>query len=156
MKNELEKILRSAIGERAKISRMSAVSGGCIAEAQHIVLNDGQQLFVKSVPQSNVPQSALEAEAFGLRAIAQTNTLSVPEVILCGKEGEQEFLVLEWIDQGPKPRNFFSELGAGLACLHKSDSTDHAGVGFGWKQDNFLGSSLQPNQSTTDWCQFFA
>lgn len=156
MKNELEKILRSAIGERVKISRMSPVSGGCIAEAQHIVLSDGQQLFVKSVPQSNLPLSALEAEAFGLRAIAQTNTLSVPEVIVCGKADEREFLVLEWIEQGPQPRNFFSELGTGLARLHQSDSTDHADVRFGWKQDNFLGSSLQPNQPAMDWCQFFA
>ena len=156
MRNELEGILRSAIGERAEIARMSAVSGGCIADAQHVVLNDGQQLFVKSVPQNDIPQSVLEAEAIGLRAIAQTNTLSVPEVILCSRAGEREFLVLEWIEQGPQPRNFFSELGAGLACLHRSDSIDHAGVGFGWKQDNFLGSSLQPNQPTTDWCQFFA
>lgn len=135
---------------------MSPVSGGCIADAQHIVLNDGQQFFVKSMPPTNLSQRALEAEAIGLRAIAQTNTLSVPEVILCSGAGEREFLVLEWIEQGPQPRNFFSELGAGLAYLHKSDSPDHAGVGFGWKQDNFLGSNLQPNQPTTDWCQFFA
>ncbi len=87
-------------------------------------------------------------EAAGLEALAATRTLRVPQVIAHGNADGQSYLVLEYLDlhtHGDARR-----LGEQLAALHRC-SADR----FGFAQDNFIGSTPQPNRWQADWLTFW-
>ena len=71
------------------------VSGGDVNEAWRLELDDGTILFMKS----NRPGflANFEAEAAGLDAIRNTNTIGTPRVLGIGKEKNNSFLLLEYI-----------------------------------------------------------
>jgi protein-ribulosamine 3-kinase len=96
----------------------------------------------------------LACEADGLAALVATNTVRVPRVIAHGREGDCDWLVLEWlsIDAGRPPR----ALGAALARLHRQVAPSGGPAGrFGWHRDNWLGATPQANAWHDDWCAFF-
>ena len=77
------------------------------------------------------------AEAAGLRALRAAGApLRIPEVVVL----DEAFLLLEWIDQGPKQAGFDAAFGRALAELHR-----HEGPGYGFEMDNFIGRSPQYN-----------
>ena len=64
-------------------------------------------VFVKSVPAHQ--EHILAAEADGLRAIAATKTVTVPEVVGCWTDTDQNLtvLALEWLDFQPMQSDAF-------------------------------------------------
>jgi fructosamine-3-kinase len=117
------------------------VGGGCIHEAFRL-----GSFFVKT----NRPQclAMFEAEADGLRAIAATGTVRVPEPVVCGADAHAAFLVMEWLDLGGLGDE--ARLGADLAAMHLQ-----MGDSFGWPRDNFIGSTPQDNTRSEKWADFF-
>mgnify|MGYP000064837523 FL=1 len=117
------------------------VGGGCIHQAFR-----WGGYFVKA----NVPEQHPNflAEATGLREIARTATLRVPEVIAAGRDPRQAFLVLEHFDL----RGAGDEAGLGeqLARLHQV-----TGARYGFGGDNFIGATPQPNDWLDAWPAFF-
>lgn len=75
----------------------------------------------------------------------------MPEVIGQGIAGETAWLALEWMQCGPATSQAERLLGEALARQHAEP-----GESFGWRQDNAIGTSLQPNGSHEDWAEFFA
>lgn len=118
-------------------------------------------LFVKSVPAHQ--EHILTAEADGLRAIAATKTVTVPEVVGCWTDTDQNLtvLALEWLDFHTMQNDAFGKrLGQALAALHRAPLLDGAGR-FGWHRDNMLGGTRQRNHwsqevGMTGWLEFFA
>ena len=90
----------------------------------------------------------LAAEAEGLRAIAQTGAIRVPQVIASGEAEGAAFLVLEWLDIIEGGRD--AALGHALARMHAATSPR-----FGWHRDNTIGATPQANAWSDDWCAFF-
>ena len=88
------------------------------------------------------------AEAAGLQAIAATQTLRVPQVIAHGTSEGINFLVLEYLQLGV--RGDARRLGEQLAALHRNTANR-----FGFPQDNFIGSTPQPNGWADDWLDFW-
>jgi len=121
------------------------LSGGCVAETKCVTLNNGQQLFVKSI-RSGHGQMFI-AEAQGLEALSACAEITVPEVILSGSDG----LVLEYIEQGQKAPDFDSELGRQLAALHRLPVPS-----FGFTHNSFCGPTEQINTPATDGYAFYA
>lgn len=117
------------------------VGGGCIH--QSFVLGS---FFVKINQPSFL--AMFEAEADGLRALAATRTIRVPEPLTTGADQSAAFLVLERLDLAPGGDQ--ARLGEQLAALHHHTATRH-----GWHRDNFIGSTPQPNPPTDDWPAFF-
>jgi fructosamine-3-kinase len=113
---------------------MNRVGGGCIADAQIAVFADGSGAFVKQ--QQGLP-GMFDCEATGLRALAATGAIRVPEVLAVSTDS----LVLEWIQPAPKGRHFFESFGRKFAALHT-----HRGPASGFSQDNFIGSTPQINK----------
>jgi fructosamine-3-kinase len=89
-----------------------------------------------------------EAEAAGLAVITATNTLRVPQPIAHGIVGEQSFLVLEYLELSS--RGDAKRLGEQLAALHRCKAKT-----FGFAQNNFIGTTLQPNAWKDDWIDFW-
>ncbi len=137
------------------------VGGGSINEAYRLEGTDGTRYFVKLNEARHLDMFV--AEAAGLEAIAATNTLRVPRPIAHGIAGRQSYLVLEYLELGL--RGDATQLGEQLAVLHRNTSTpslplQEGGRGdasscFGFAQDNFIGTTPQPNAWTADWVTFW-
>jgi protein-ribulosamine 3-kinase len=106
---------------------------------------DGVQRFVKTG--SAARADAFAAEADGLQALGQAG-LRVPEVVSHGVEGDEAFIVLEYLELQSK--GDFAALGRMLAAAHR-----HTGPRFGWHRDNYIGSTPQQNGWCDDWGTFW-
>ncbi len=122
------------------------VGGGSINEAYRLEGNDGSRHFLKLNDARHLPMFV--AEAAGLKAIAATNTVRVPQPIAHGIAGGQSYLVLEYLQLSP--RGNARQLGEQLAALHRC-----TGKHFGCAQDNFIGTTLQPNGWKESWVDFW-
>lgn len=136
--------IRAATGVRVRAGRES-IGGGCINETVRLH-GDGQDFFVKLNSASQAEMFAAEAE--GLRQIAATATVRVPEPVCWGVTGDSAYLVLEYLSLGHAGSG--AVLGERLAAMHRVTQSQ-----FGWKRDNTIGSTPQRNNPATDWLCFF-
>jgi len=90
------------------------------------------------------------AEARGLEDLSAAQAVRVPGAICHGVEGDTAFLVCEWLDLSSPAKDSAVLLGRQLAGLHR-----HTQEGYGWKQDNTIGSTPQINTPESRWCVFW-
>ena len=103
------------------------------------------QRFVKTGAAARA--DAFAAEADGLQALKQAG-LRVPGVVSHGVDGDEAFIVLEYLELQSK--GDFAALGRMLAAAHR-----HAGPRFGWHRDNYIGATPQQNGWCDDWGTFW-
>ncbi|NCF63488.1 MAG: hypothetical protein GWP58_11595, partial [Gammaproteobacteria bacterium] len=77
-----------------------SVGGGCIADARIATFSDGSEVFFKCAA-GQAEMFAREAE--GLRTLAASGAIRIPEVLAVGKDS----LVLEMIRPAPRKKGFF-------------------------------------------------
>ena len=118
---------------RGEPLRLSAVGGGCIAQAQIAEFADGSSVFVKR--KAGVP-GMFEREAEGLEALAAAQAIRVPRVLAVAPGA----LVLEHVRPAPRAPGFFEHFGRAFARLHR-----HTGPACGFPHDNWIGATPQPN-----------
>ncbi len=123
----------------------STIGGGCISHA--VQLSDDRSSYFVKINGASL-HYMFEAEATGLEELAATKTIRVPKPVCHGTTNGQSYLVLEFIQTGA-PGDARSA-GQQLASLHR-----HNGEYFGWKIDNTIGSTPQPNPPTDNWVQFW-
>lgn len=121
------------------------IGGGCINTAYRLD-SESISYFVKV----NVAQLSdmFVAEAVGLQAMADTQTVRVPQPICHGVVEGQSYLVTEYLQMGGGRDNRL--LGEQLAQMHQSTSDT-----FGWKIDNTIGSTPQINTPDSNWTTFW-
>ena len=127
---------------------LARVGGGDINEAFRVVLEDGEEVFVKT--RADAGDGEYAAEASGLRWLAEPGALRTPRVL----EVASGYLALEWIDAGRLDAAGAEELGRGLALTHAAGAP-----GFGGLDANApsgFGSLRLPNERTEDWPTFYA
>ena len=127
------------------IVRRASLGGGCINDAC-LIEGGGRRYFVKLNRADKAEMFAAEAD--GLAEILATKTLRVPAPVCHGADGGASWLVLEHLELGR--RGDPAELGRRLAALHRV-----TGRRFGWKRDNTIGSTPQPNTPGDDWIAFW-
>lgn len=139
----------TALGRPFRPAAPTPVAGGSIHHA--CTLADGDcVIFVKLNDEAALP--LFDAEANGLRALAQTNTFRVPLPIASGMADGHAFLALEHLMLEPlASREDGIRFAEVLAQLHR-----HAGDEFGWPEDNYIGATPQQNAPTPNWPRFFA
>lgn len=143
----IEDHIASSSGTRFTLEEITAVGGGCINTAYHIVGN-GQHYFIKLNKASKLAMFA--AEAAGLQEIQNSRTLRVPEAKCWGRDDSNAWLVLEYLELKDTTKPDGEALGRGLANMHRTFSDQ-----FGWIQDNTIGSILQKNNPSSDWIDFW-
>lgn len=136
----------AATGKALRLSNAQPIGGGCINEAYRLD-GDGGPYFAKLNRDDKLEM--LEAEADGLRDIAATGTIRVPHPVCHGISGNRAYLVLEHIELGGGSPQSETELGRRLAALHAVPQ-----AGFGWRRDNTIGSTPQPNPASDNWVAF--
>ena len=144
---DIEAAIREAEGSSFAIESRSGVGGGCINEC-YVVRGRGQAFFVKLNASDRLPM--FEAEAAGLREIARSNTVRVPQPLCHGAGAGASWLVLEYIELRRTSSRGMAELGRRLAAMHRVTATR-----VGWHRDNTIGATPQINTPGTDWIVFW-
>lgn len=126
------------------------VAGGDIATATRLRLSDGGNAFMKTLP--HPPAGFFEAEARGLRWLAEADGVPVPDVLAAA----DDCVILRWVEPGKPTPDAAAELGAGLATVHLAGADD-----FGAPADGFIGRLPLPNRAPTRtgadaWPEFYA
>jgi fructosamine-3-kinase len=125
--------------------RTTPVPGGSICAAERLTLDDGTDLFAKSL--AGAPADFFAAEAAGLRWLGEAAAVPVPEVVAA----TGDLLVLEWVPSGAPSAQAAEELGRGLAALHRSGAE-----AFGASRPGYIGSLPLDNTPTPAWPEFYA
>ena len=173
----LSAAISDATQRQFEVHGATSVGGGCINEAFRLKGTNGESYFLKLNNAQHHPMFV--AEMAGLGAIAATNAIRVPQPIAHGIAGGQSYLVLEYLELGP--RGNAKLLGEQLAALHRFTSerreaqpaaeevnSGHSrpgccatpchgrpGKNFGFAKDNFIGATLQPNGWKESWIDFW-
>lgn len=137
--------LAGHLGLPAQETRATAVAGGDINRAFRIDLG-AQRYFVKLNRAQLLPM--FEAERAGLDAIRASNAIRVPEVHVTGCQGEQAYIVMEYIELDGRADP--DRLAQALAAMHHCCDSR-----FGFDGDNTIGSTPQPNTFCDDWIEFW-
>ena len=149
---KLASVITNATKRSFELITTRSVGGGCIHTALLIEgeTTKGKRRYFAKV---NEAESAamFAAEAEGLAAIGKAGAVRVPKVIAQGDDGEEAWLVLEWLDLVPLAAKSAAKLGEGLAAQHRLPQEK-----FGWARDNFIGASPQVNGWADDWLAFWS
>jgi protein-ribulosamine 3-kinase len=145
MNTKIKSQVEEFLGE--KIKSANSVSGGCIADSRNLKTESGKQYFLKT--HSGAPGMFLK-EGNSLKELAKPNCIRVPEVILA----DENFLLIENIQQGGRGSSFFKDFGAAFANMH-----NYTAENFGFFEDNYIGATPQYNRAQgnekTDWVEFY-
>ena len=110
------------LGDAVRAS--TPVAGGDINDAWRCELASGGRAFVKS--RGGAEPAEFEAEAAGLRWLAEPGAAAVPAVLGVGEESA--WIALEWIEPGSLHAEGAEALGQGLAELHLAGATGHGAL----------------------------
>jgi fructosamine-3-kinase len=130
-------------------AQVQTVTGGDINRAYKIQYRN-TSFFLKVNDDAAYPLM-FQREADGLEALKKYSNCIVPNVIQTGVAGDQQYLLLEWIERAAPAKEYYSSLGKSLAAMHLHTQTQS-----GWPVDNYIGSLPQHNTLTDDWCSFYA
>ena len=141
------------LGDPTPLRRTGPVGGGCINHAMR--LETGQAIYLLKYNRAPLP-GMFQREAEGLKRLAETHTVRVPEVYDCQEADAQHpaWILLEYLD-GPRAGDP-ARLGEQLAGLHRQGQSPRTPPAYGLDGDNYLGSTRQVNAWGTDWAAFFA
>ncbi len=121
------------------------VSGGCISNGRIIATQSGKTFFLKT--NQNIPGDMFIREAEGLSGLKIKGGPSIPEPYLYGTN----FILLEDLKSAPHSSDYWTKFGHQLAVMHLNTHPQ-----YGFAQDNYIGSTQQPNTWTDDGYHFFA
>ena len=149
MWTQIAQQISQATGTEFSVDNHRSVSGGCINQGYRLTGN-GCAYFVKINQASQVEMFA--AEALGLKQIIKTETIRVPEPICWGVAEYSSFIVMEWLEFSRGDTQAWEQMGQNLAAMHRTSGASQ----FGWERNNTIGSTLQQNDWTDNWAEFFA
>ncbi|MEQ1661772.1 MAG: fructosamine kinase family protein [Thiobacillus sp.] len=144
---EIAAAIGTATGVPFHPSAPRSLSGGDI-NAAYLFDDGSQRFFVKLNTASR--RDMFAAEADGLAALAATQSVCVPRVIVSGTANTQAFLVLEALELSS--HGDAARLGEQLASLHRANT---ASSHFGWPHDNWIGATPQRNATHIRWIEFW-
>ncbi len=144
--SHLSAVIHAATHRPFEVRDATPVGGGSINQAYRLEGTGGSRYFLKLNDARHLPMFI--AETAGLGAIAATSTLRVPRPVAHGATDSHSFLVLEHLELGS--RGDAKLLGTQLAALHL-----FTGERFGFAQDNFIGTTPQPNGWMDGWMDFW-
>jgi len=110
-----------------------------------VLEGDGRRYFAKINDRAQLDNFAAEAD--GLEALAAAGA-RVPAPLCRGETEGEAFLVLEYLDL--RATGDHAALGRMLASMHSV-----RGEYFGWRRDNYIGSTPQLNRSASTWSEFW-
>lgn len=142
-----EQILFESLGARAELKSASLIAAGNHNQGIRVESTAGV-LFLKL--NFDHEKGMLQKEAEGLNILLHSTFLKVPEIYGCGRVGDYNFLLSEFIANGKNKPDYWENLGLGLAHLHLNSQKY-----FGLDTDNYIASIHQKNLKTDTWSDFY-
>lgn len=140
----LEAAVETATGQPFRVRDSRSMGGGCINRA--ILVSDGKRSFFVKLNTASL-LSMFEAEASGLDELLSADAIRVPVAVCTGTSDGNAWLVMEYIPmRGPADARLAGEQ---LALMHRKQAD-----AFGWRLDNTIGSTPQPNDWMEEWIAF--
>ncbi|UOB18871.1 fructosamine kinase family protein [Abyssalbus ytuae] len=124
------------------------LTGGDINDVFLIEYETGK--FVIKINSAYTYPKMFEAEKTGLEILRNSNTIQIPEVYFTETVNDISFIVLEYIEQGNRKKDFWKKFGTQLAALHKTSSDN-----FGFYSSNYIGSLVQSNDRKNSAMDFY-
>lgn len=121
------------------------IAGGDISNATRLRLSNGTTALMKTHP--HAPPDFFEAEAQGLRWLAETDGIRLPEVLAV----DHECLILRWVEPGKNTADGAAAFGRALATTHAAGAAS-----YGLDHDGYIGKLPLPNRPTDTWAEFYA
>ena len=135
--------------ENFEVTDYRSVGGGCINTGYKV--SDGTRSYFVKINQASLVEM-FRAEALGLKQMQETQTIRVPKPLCYGTEGNNCYIVLEWLDLSDRGNDkSWAQMGRNLASLHRYQGKKE----FGWDINNTIGSTPQINSRCTDWAEFW-
>ena len=147
-KNSVLEKLEEIYQHEVNLISSTPVGGGDINEAYKFSTSEGD-FFVKKNSATLYPKM-FQKEALGLKLLAKTNEIQLPQVISNGEDENVAFLILKFLNSGTRSANFWDDFGKQLANLHK-----HTNDYYGLDHDNYIGSLPQSNRKHEKWADLF-
>ena len=138
--------IEQSTGKCFSANQQQSVGGGSINNAFTLSDGVGGQYFVKTNSPGRL--AMFEAEAKGLAEMASSHCIKVPAAICFGDDGTQSYIVLEYFDMSGRADQAL--LGEQLAAMHRVTAEK-----YGWKIDNTIGVTHQPNTQGESWLEFW-
>ena len=148
MWNEIAQEISRVTERPFEIQDRRNIGGGSINQAYRIT--DGDRDFFLKLNQA-AQYAMFEAEALGLKEMADSQTIRVPRPICWGVADGSSYIVMEYLPLGNSSRDAWYQMGQQLAAMHRVISDR----GFGWHRDNTIGDTPQKNPWTADWVTFY-
>ena len=148
MRRAAPSILAERLAETGfAIRSIDPATGGVVATAGLVTLEDGRRVFAKTLP--DVGDDIFVVEASGLQDLRRLGGVRTPTVLCV----TGHLLVLEQLRPRPDAdAGFWERLGQTVARLHTSTVAER----FGWHRDGWLGRLRQHNGWSDDGHAFFA
>ena len=143
----VESVISEISGETARIHSYLPCYGGSINNCYLIELYDSRRFFLKSNQKALSYPGIFDLEFRALTLLNDTETIQVPKPLAW----DDEFIVMEWFNEGAPAPDWQIQMGRGLAELHKASQCRR----FGFEADNYLGTTLQLNSWKDNWLEFW-
>lgn len=151
LNGQVEESLCKKFGKTVKIISSKSIGGGCINSASKIETNIGP-FFLKWNSNCEKDIFLKEAESLNELRKAAGDYLVVPQVFATKEVGSSPgFLVQEYLEPRFSMANDDEILGRGLAFIHK-----YSNKKFGFYSNNYCGATIQKNDWTKSWIEFFS
>jgi protein-ribulosamine 3-kinase len=144
----LSNLLSKAIAKPVKVEEMIPIGGGSISRSYKLRSTAGS-FFLKINSGVNAGKM-FKAEANGLDLLRRNSNFKIPRVIGNYTDGNESFLLMEYIESANHQSHYWQDLASRLAELHR-----HTHNKFGLDKSNYIGSLLQKNTFEEDWPTFF-
>ncbi|PCJ84791.1 MAG: hypothetical protein COA54_12965 [Thiotrichaceae bacterium] len=138
--------IEAVTGHVFSMERAENLPGGSINAAFMLVDTSGRHYFVKTNQADREDMFAAETE--GLEELAESHTIRVPKPVCFGSNPSQSYIVMEYLPL--KECSNQSLLGEQLASMHTVTADC-----FGWRMNNTIGATHQPNAWHSDWIEFW-
>ncbi len=148
----LEQSLEHA-GYKCRITSTRTISVDGLQEVIEILLADDRRIVAKIDTQSSLDR--LEKEASGLLALKSVDVLAVPNPHSPCIVGDRSVLLmdaLDVVDRSEVDDCVWERFGRELAEHHLVPCGDR----YGWKHNNYIGRTPQPNTWCENWVEFNA
>ena len=145
----LNKILQNIASQNnLNLIEAKPLSGGDINEI--FLLKCEEESFVVKLNDATKFPGMFKAEANGLQLLRNSQSFRIPEVIATDHIENTSYLLMVFLPEGNKTRNFWHHFASNLAKLHQVSQPY-----FGLDHDNYIGSLPQQNVKWNTASEFY-
>ena len=131
------------------VQRYEQVHGGDINNAYCLYTSSGKY-FLKTNEEDKFPSMFFKEEN-GLKLLRDNSSIIVPSVVKTGICYQEQYILMEWLDNGSIQKDTWKDFGTGVAMMHKKSQTY-----FGLDENNYIGTLEQFNSPHLQWSTFYA